>query len=207
MTGVEKSLDFQGLPKDRPYPAARACSTKHSAAKAVFGEFFPHPPLARPWVEPGLFGLEPAHRPKNGLSASVGFHAAAGRAFASPAQRHITKPKENTRWPAAGRLLPPNGAVDGRPTASPDSVIDRSLCLGIDQKSMQRPAFSQSPNRVGSGPSRPPISLTAAFLFVALSQSTAGATAASPAGTDSGAGLMAAPLASLDLDLFMISIP
>ncbi len=26
------------------------------------------------------------------------------------------------------------------------------------QKSMQRPAFSQSPKRVGSGPSRPPIS-------------------------------------------------
>lgn len=30
-----------------------------------------------------------------------------------------------------------------------------------NQKSMQRPAFSQSPKRVGSGPSRPPISFTA----------------------------------------------
>jgi hypothetical protein len=30
---------------------------------------------------------------------------------------------------------------------------------GFIQKSMQRPFFSQSPKRVGSGPSRPPISL------------------------------------------------
>jgi hypothetical protein len=30
--------------------------------------------------------------------------------------------------------------------------------MASDQKSMQRPFLSQSPNRVGSGPSRPPIS-------------------------------------------------
>lgn len=31
---------------------------------------------------------------------------------------------------------------------------------------MQRPAFSQSPKRVGSGPSRPPISFGATFSLV-----------------------------------------
>jgi hypothetical protein len=35
------------------------------------------------------------------------------------------------------------------------------------QKSMQRPPFSQSPKRVGSGPSRPPISLGLDGSFVA----------------------------------------
>jgi hypothetical protein len=43
-----------------------------------------------------------------------------------------------------------------------------------NQKSMQRPAFSQSPKRVGSGPSRPPISLGGAEDGGTLEASPAG---------------------------------
>lgn len=41
------------------------------------------------------------------------------------------------------------------------SGLGGSRRVAMDQKSMQRPFFSQSPYRVGSGPSRPPISVRA----------------------------------------------
>ena len=50
---------------------------------------------------------------------------------------------------------PPRGRIPGQTQMKQKTVREHQR---TDQKSMQRPAFSQSPNRVGSGPIRPPIS-------------------------------------------------
>ncbi len=57
------------------------------------------------------------------------------------------------------------------------------------QKSMQRPAFSQSPKRVGSGPSRPPISRG----FVALADGEPAAATSVVLSADSGRAFVSTP--------------
>src|SRR3984957_14005023 len=75
----------------------------------------------------------------------------------------------------------PGQSVQNRQAVADLPAIDlqmRRRRAGHGQKSMQRPRSSQSPKRVGSGPSRPPTSRRAA--------AGAGAAACSRAGSESG---------------------